>query len=364
MSGARRHICPTCKMGFRVPAELRRHLARLTPCAPVIEADSIGSAGGQFPCHFCGKRFTQRAHVTRHKKSSCMISPEGKNGKAGMEILAEHVRARDSDSSGLLAEYSSRLKGLEEMVRRLTLAAAESEAASAPALTATHVQCAAPSVLINGDNARVLQVIVDQPAAPPKPSNFGREDISHLQRKDVLKIFSAVAPSAEAQIIYQQARGELDTPAGDTHVRGLCDQLVTHAAMLIYSDPQHAHNITCYLPRQHDKAAMTRDDDEWVLSPVNIVFPPMVRRAISLLFDQQPIAGVDFTSSGPGGSARSTAYGTLLTYLSKHEADLSLDAGRTMRPILTRNADLLQKLRVAIGGAPDTKLADLVEHHN
>lgn len=94
----------------------------------------------------------------------------------------------------------------------------------------------------------------------------------------------------------------------------MCDQMITHAAM-------------------------THGSNGWM--PVNIVFPPMVRRAINLLFDNQPMASVHFTED-------SSAYRTIMEYLSKHEGELSQNSGSIMRLILLRNANLMQKVRLEL----------------
>jgi hypothetical protein len=196
-----------------------------------------------------------------------------------------------------------------------------------------------------------MNVSVIQAVAGDKPrSRFGEEDISHLGTTDVLRIFRTVAPQPGTAI-----ESPL-TPTGELLVKNLCDQLITHAAMLIYSDPEHPHNLTGYLPRASATQAMTHGRNGWALVPVNIIFPPMVRRAIGLLFEHQPISGVNFTES-------SRAYHTMMEYLRGHEVELSSMSGGNMKPILLRNADLMQKVRLEIehgANASEPNIADLL----
>lgn len=134
--------------------------------------------------------------------------------------------------------------------------------------------------------------------------------VRHLNTTDALNILREVAPQPL-------------TTAGEALVKSMCDQMITHAAMLIYSDPSHSHNLTCYLSKSNSSQAMTHGSNGWMLMPVNIVFPPMVRRAINLLFDNQPMASVHFTED-------SSAYRTIMEYLCK-KCDSSLRAAGRSR---------------------------------
>lgn len=246
-----------------------------------------------------------------------------------MEILYQQVQARESNSEAQLDEYRKRLLEMETKMSRLLAA-----------------QQGAPNILtINGDNARVLQM--DVKVIHGAPAVFGDEDVSHIGTGDVLRILQAVAPHAGTDFTQHG-------PADTALVKNVSDQLITHAAMLVFSDPERPHNITCYLPRAHGRQAMTHGRNGWALMPVNIVFPPMVRRAINLLFDHQPIAGVDF-------EGRASAYRTILSYISEHESELSANSDSTMRPILVRNEGLIRKTRAVIEQRDDgARIADLI----
>ena len=375
MSKPTRHKCQKCGREFRVPAELKRHLNRKTPCAPILDAAAIASApeqSGQHQCHFCGRTFTQKSHLTRHKTKACKISPGGPNGPNGMEMLFQHIQSRNAIG---LEEYTARLHEIEAKLSQLMVQAkavqdasvaaravedrrlaasgggagnaGSAEAATAPGHEGVQ---SASRLTINGDNARVLQmdVRVIQTVITPSQSRFGHEDVSHIGKGDVLGMLREVAPDPSS----------LTADSSAALVKSVCDQLITHAAMLIYSDPEHSYNITCYLPKASWTQAMTHGHDGWTLKPVSIVFPPMVRKAINLIFDKQPIAGMDFTGNA-------SAYTTILRYIQEHESELtSGSGGAIMRPILLRNADLMQKVRHEIeqrGALPEPTIAEMAD---
>jgi hypothetical protein len=196
-------------------------------------------------------------------------------------------------------------------------------------------------VTINGDNARVLQMDVKVMAsAAPQQNLFGAEDVSHINRGSIYDVFMKVAPRALPQ-------STVDDPAMLKH---LCGQLVTRAAMLIYSDPDHPENITCYLPKMTSSHAMTYGEHGWTLQPVSIVVSPMMRASIDLLFDHQPVAGREGCPDKEFSLDRKLAFKRLLEYIEQNEERIAMDADDTLRPVLVGNADLLRRVCQAIGG--------------
>ena len=63
-------------------------------------------------------------------KSSCPIAPTGKNGRAGMEILFQHVQKHESKKEDEMAEYQSRLRELEDKLAQLMRLQKAEDAAS------------------------------------------------------------------------------------------------------------------------------------------------------------------------------------------------------------------------------------------
>lgn len=331
------HQCDRCKKCFRVPAELKRHEARKRPCRPVVEGggDDAAPAGPKpHACKFCNRVFTQAAHVKRHQLTSCPISPRGKNGADGMELLYQHVEAAHLAQ---LQQQDARIRELESR-----LAALGNEA-----LVAAQ-KSACGGLTINGDHARVLQMDVRVFPEACRTNPFGAEEMGHLRRGDVYKAFNLVAP--RGLLWGCGGRPAVAKVNEESMLSHLCGQLITRAAMMIYSDPEHPENITCYLPRKTkenaDNAMTFMGGTTWELQPLSIVFPPMIQKVINLLFDSQPVPGVD---GCPGeadtfSKAQQAAFGQLLRYISQNEEMFAMTADTTLRPILVRNADLYKRL--------------------
>lgn len=236
-----------------------------------------------------------------------------------MELLYRHVEA---EQQARIQAQERRIAALEGLVaqQQETLGLAEMPSAAA----AAHSD---PSITINGDNARVLHM--DVRVYQTTVNVFGKEQVGHVRRGDMYEVFEQVAP-----------RLPIDAPDGEVMLNHYCRQLITRAAMMIYSDPEHPENITCYLPKKTDSSAMTFGEYGWALQPTNIVFPPMIQRSVNLLFEQQPVPGVDGCPDASYNQVKQAAFGQLLTHIGKNEDRLVLSADSTLRPVLVRNADL------------------------
>lgn len=208
-------------------------------------------------------------------------------------------------------------------------------------------------VTIHGDHARVLQMDVKVMAQPQAPNRFGQEKVDHINRGSMYDMFVKVVPRALPP-------ATADDPMMLNH---LCSQLVTRAAMLIYSDPDHPENITCYLPKMTGSHAMTYGEFGWTLQPVSIVVTPMMRRSVDLLFEQQPVAGEEGCPEAGFSQDRKAAFKKLLEFIVENEEQLAMHADTTMRPVLVGNADLLRRVCQAFGrdeGAPALPVSRLV----
>lgn len=88
--------CAQCGKVFKSPAHHRRHLARKTPCAPILEAADHPPELLEDPdldrkkCRFCGRIFSFYTVMRRHVRQNCKIAPNAKNGGAptAAQILA------------------------------------------------------------------------------------------------------------------------------------------------------------------------------------------------------------------------------------------------------------------------------------
>lgn len=344
MDPSRKHICPTCGKGFRVPAELKRHISRKNPCTPIVkeEAAKIEEVHNPNKCKFCNRMFSRPANVKRHQMTSCPIAPTGRNGQDGMELLYQHVEA---EQARRLADKEAEIEELERQIEKLrvdreTALALPEDARPTLPLAATVTSAdyhgkptgGGQNVTIHGDHARVVQMdvkVIQQVHA----NEFGKEGIGYLDRGEV---FRQVFDKISAPRVAHSAGGTEPSVLDD-----LSQQLITHAAMLIYSDPDHPENITCYLPKKTDTNAMVHGRDGWTLHPVNLVFPPMLTKSINLLFNRQPIAGYDGCPEAM--AERQEAYGEILRHIDDKVDELSLGAAGCLRPILVRNESLLRE---------------------
>jgi len=199
---------------------------------------------------------------------------------------------------------------------------------------------------INGDHARVLHMDLNLACHSAAPTaEFSREKVDHLSRNEVYnKIFDMVVP--KGPVAPPAGASELAEP-DPRYLHDLCGRLITHAAIMIYSDPAHPGNITCYLPKKSDNSAMVHGTFGWTLQPVNMVFPPMLQRSIDLLFGNQPVPGEDGYPRRHD-HPRVQAVTQLMRHIADNEQEFLRDA-ETMRPVLVRNADLVSRIRAACG---------------
>jgi hypothetical protein len=103
--------CENCNKVFDLPCRLKVHLARKTPCAPIINL--VTDAAGGNCCKFCGRRYTTRQALSKHIKRSCKIA----GSDEGMDKLFEHTLQRQ------LATQDTKINKLTEMVEKLAATA-------------------------------------------------------------------------------------------------------------------------------------------------------------------------------------------------------------------------------------------------
>jgi hypothetical protein len=107
---------------------------------------------------------------------------------------------------------------------------------------------------------------------------------------------------------------------------------ILDTAMLLYSDPEHPENLTCYMPNKKEEAAMVHNKRGWELVPLKLVLRPMAVESIYAIFKKQPA---------------SADYYKVLKELQKNTERYS--AGKALRPVLVRNKELLKR---ALGALP------------
>jgi hypothetical protein len=145
---------------------------------------------------------------------------------------------------------------------------------------------------------------------------FGREGTDHITPKHVMHM--------------------LDNAVS----QGAADALFAEAAMLIYSDYEHPENITAYLPNcgGNDRVMIYQEEPEgagpaWCSVPLDQATPPMVKKTIDLLMDQQPFES---------GQNTLEEYGKMLQAVFKREDEYAQMTGRQqLRTVLVRNREFI-----------------------
>jgi hypothetical protein len=304
--------CPRCGKDFKRAWELRRHLLRKTACAPILEARDLPAAALEDPelgakqCRFCCRVFAAYDSMRRHVRDTCKIAPNARNGNAGMERLVEHTIRQQSK----IEEMQDQMTQMTDLMQKLV------QAAKTPPPTIV-----AGDTVVHGDRNVVLQ---DRRVV--NINIFGEEATGHVTME---KIRDVLKESLQL--------GEMPQAA---------TQAVLKAALLVYSDPDHPENLTCYLPNKREGSALVHTSRNgaasWEIRPLKIVGRPMAQRGVDLLFDKQPFEGAEM-------------FEPLMKELRDNEARYV--AGGEMKTILVRNKALLtlalEKLpMMPVGGAP------------
>jgi hypothetical protein len=103
---------------------------------------------------------------------------------------------------------------------------------------------------------------------------------------------------------------------------------VVKTAMLVYSDPKHPENLTCYLPNKKTDDVLVHANGGWEVQPASLVLQPMAQKSVDTLFSKQPYEDA-------------AEYGPLMKELAENEKRYV--TGVELRPILVRNKDLLMR---------------------
>jgi hypothetical protein len=236
-----------------------------------------------YTCHFCGQAFTVLGNRTRHIRTSCRIAPNVKNGETGIARLYEHTVQKQIDE----------LKAQNDETQTLLRQLLAQSGASGSSATATSGGTAIQGDHAQVDNSKNITINV-----------FGKEGVDHITPERVKALLDE----------------SLQAPAIPT----AADTAVLETALLVYSDPDHPENLTCYMPNKKFEGVLVHATKGWEVLPADLVLPPMAQKSIDLLFRKQPAE---------------REYAPLLKELQQHEARFA--AGRNLRPLLERNKGLL-----------------------
>lgn len=294
--------CDRCNRVFKTPDAHRRHQARKTPCAPILGMEDAQALYGpvaladpniaQRQCKFCCRVYASYTSMRRHVRTSCKIAPNTRNGETGMSVLYDHTirkqQAQIAHLTALVEKQTSCIDKQSTLVRQLL-----------------DRQDGQTVVVGASDGA---QVAIDNHRTIVNINVFGRERLDH-------------ATSAHIREILDESRAAPSLPAA-------AQTAVLKAAMLIYSDPDHPENYTCYLPNKKTNDVLVHAEDGWEIQPAALVLPPMAVKGVDVIFDRQPYEDAE-------------RYGQLLTELRDNEQRYT--TGAELRPILVRNKELLAR---------------------
>ena len=262
-----------------------------------------------------------------HVLNACKIAPNKKNGNAGMEILYEHtmqqrITSLEADNHELKAQTTEILTLMRQMTvngvapapvtalmpaptpaTNTTMGAMAIKEVSANTLAVSNTTLAAGEVgLIQCDYANIA---TDKSVAF---NLFGKESLAHANSDRI--------------------RAILDESLRDTSsIQAAALMAVTKTAMLIYSDPDHPENLTCYMPNKKTNDVLAHTERGWEILPVSMVINQIGQKTIDHLFAKQPFENADH-------------YTLIMKELQQNERAYISDA--IIRPILIRNRSLLE----------------------
>lgn len=304
--------CDKCRAIFPNPSKLKRHLLRKTPCQPIVNAVDIevSDIDKKFQCRFCMRRFASSSSVNKHIRMSCKIA----RNPDGMELLFRHTLERERERRERAEERTrlaeERVSELEAQLGQLKVGSADlalkrTEEAASPSAPTFNITAHAPGGVVVHQHIELQQQI----------NVFGGENISHIGHSQIKELLDQTLTSTVADVSQKALEALLKT------------------AMLIYSDPDHPENVTCYLPNKKWGEAMVHVQRnggwQWEIQPCQLVLPPMTSAALDVLFVKQPFEDAD-------------RYGDVLKALRANEK--AYLAGQALRPVLVKNKDLLQQM--------------------
>lgn len=318
--------CDKCGKVFSLPSRLKVHLARKTPCSPILDILPDEKKDSQHACKFCGRLFASYDSMRRHIRQVCKIAP--RNGDtSGMEMLYEHILKKQE------AKHKGEIESLRlEMDEKFRTMAGKDVASTSDTIESKEIK----NVSVHANKG-----VINQNTKITKVTNknkitinfFGSEKTDHITPKNVLAMVKKLGPLG-------------------SDLSKASDRLILSMAMMIFSDEKHPENITCYLPNKKGKEALVHDESGWSVSPISLTLSPMASRSVDELFKKQPWPG----QGGIELDEKLDIPTQVLGYIKQHEGDLVDSAsgpGSELRAIPIRNKEILERVLAGLPKAGD-----------
>ena len=243
--------------------------------------------------------------MRRHIRETCQIAPNRRNGDEGMQLLLEHTIRRQEDRLEAIEQRTEQMLTIVQQIAARPLT-------GVPDIIAHH-SGSGPLVV----NQRVIVI-----------ANFGQENTGHIGPDKIKALLDEMLPRGAAPI--------LPSP----------QDAILKAALMIYSDPEHPENLTCYLPNKRGAEALVHGERGWEVQPVRLIAPRMAKTSIDLLFGKQPLE---------------EDYAGIMRALMENEATYLADAG-PMKTVLIRNKELLARVLegLPVAGPARPQFVDLI----
>jgi hypothetical protein len=231
---------------------------------------------------------------------------------------AEAPKAVPRSTKDLEAELSE----LKEMMRQiLANQTAGTTTLHHPAET-TVTAALTGGVAIQGDNNTINQIHNNI-----QINVFGQERVDHIGARQIYELLLNARNATEPAV-----------------------QALLETALVIFSDPEHPENLTCYLPNKKTQDALIHGKTGWQIQPVELVLDPMMKRSFDVIFQKQPFGGEEGLPENPDIKG----CGEVLKQLMRleedaHQSKRASGPNGPLRSVLVRNKDELSR---ALGGAP------------